>query len=218
MQALDYFDDLTPRSGPEQMALDEALLLSVSRPLLRHYTWNEPAATFGYGQSFAEVCEVVPDLPLTRRWTGGGIVRHQGDWTFAVIVPTGSEWAAMRPAATYERLHAAIVEVLRAAGIEARLAKSDTSGLSCFVSPVKHDILSEDGRKLCGGAQRRTRRGFLHQGSIQGVDLDPAFGLKLAEKLSRKISGFQLDREVLTATQRLAAIRYQDEGWLRKNP
>jgi lipoate-protein ligase A len=216
MQALDYFNDLTPRSGAEQMALDEVLLLSVSRPLLRRYTWSEPAATFGYGQSLAEVREVAPDLPLTRRWTGGGIVRHEGDWTFALIVPAGSEWAEMRPSATYEHLHAAIVEALRDIGIEARLAENDTSGLSCFVSPVKHDILSVDGRKLCGGAQRRTRRGFLHQGSIQGVDLGADFGKTLAEKLASDVTSFLPSPELSAEAERLAVSRYGDDGWLRK--
>ena len=216
MQALDYFDDLTPRSGAEQMALDEALLLSVSRPLLRHYTWSESAATFGYGQSLAEVREVEPDLPLTRRWTGGGIVRHEGDWTFALIVPARSEWAEMRPAATYERLHAAIVDALRDEGIEARLAASDTSGLACFVSPVKHDILSDDGRKLCGGAQRRTRRGFLHQGSIQGVELGKDFGKRFAGKLALDVTNFEPPSELLRKAKSLTVSRYGDHGWLRK--
>ena len=216
MQALDYFDDLTPRSGAEQMALDEALLLSVSRPVLRHYTWSEPAATFGYGQSFAKVREVVPDLPLTRRWTGGGIVRHEGDWTFALIIPAGSEWAEMRPSVTYERLHVAIVEALREVGVEARLADNNTAGLSCFVSPVKHDILSADGRKLCGGAQRRTRSGFLHQGSIQGVELGTDFGKRLAGKLALDVTNFEPPSELLRKAKSLTLSRYGDDGWLRK--
>lgn len=216
MQALDYFDDLTPRSGAEQMALDEALLLAVSRPLLRRYTWTEPAATFGYGQSLAEVSEVVTDLPLTRRWTGGGIVRHEGDWTFALIVPAGSKWAEIRPSASYELLHVAIVETLRDAGIEARLAESDTAGLSCFVSPVKHDILSPDGRKLCGGAQRRTRRGFLHQGSIQGMELGADFGKTLAGKLASEVTNFIPSTELSREAEHLAVSRYGDDGWLRK--
>jgi lipoate-protein ligase A len=218
MQALDYFDDLTPRSGAEQMALDEALLSSVSRPLLRHYTWSEPSATFGYGQSLAEVREVAPDLPLTRRWTGGGIVRHEGDWTFALIVPAGSEWSEMRPSVTYERLHVAIVEALREVGIEARLAESDNSGLSCFVSPVRHDILAPDGRKLCGGAQRRTRRGFLHQGSIQRVKLGADFGKTFTAKLALDVTSFEASSELLHEAESVAASRYGDDGWLQKTP
>ena len=37
----------------------------------------------------------------------------------------------------------------------------------CFAKPVRADVMI-DGRKIAGAAQRRTRRGLLQQGSIQG--------------------------------------------------
>ena len=72
------------------MALDEALLHSVAaigQPFLRFYGWNEPAATFGYFQKYADIAAWSPLRPLIRRPTGGGLVPHDADWTYSVIIP-----------------------------------------------------------------------------------------------------------------------------------
>src|SRR4030095_8503071 len=66
------------------MALDEALLVtSATRgyAVLRHYSWNQPAATFGYFQHHGEVERATLLRPLLRRPTGGGIVPPDRDWT-----------------------------------------------------------------------------------------------------------------------------------------
>jgi lipoate-protein ligase A len=83
--AINLFPDETERSGPEQMALDEALLEYAERPMLRSYRWAGQAVSFGYSQSLAAVRERIPPLPSVRRWTGGGIVEHGGDWTFSAL-------------------------------------------------------------------------------------------------------------------------------------
>ena len=40
------------------------------------------------------------------------------------------------------------------------------SSLQCFVSPSPNDVIANNGAKLAGAAQRRTRKGILHQGSV----------------------------------------------------
>src|SRR5439155_4066795 len=50
------------------------------------------------------------------------------------------------------------------------LASAITERAYCFANPVHADVML-NGRKIAGAAQRRTRRGLLQQGSIQGVDL-----------------------------------------------
>jgi lipoate-protein ligase A len=72
----DLFLDETGRGGPEQMALDESLIESAERPLLRLYRWSGQAVSFGYSQSLATVRERFRSIPCVRRWTGGGIVEH----------------------------------------------------------------------------------------------------------------------------------------------
>jgi lipoyl(octanoyl) transferase len=68
------------------MALDEALLEAMVRlkhPVLRFYSWTEPAASFGYFQKFSDVERATLLRPLVRRSTGGGIVPHDADWTYS---------------------------------------------------------------------------------------------------------------------------------------
>src|SRR4051812_47542188 len=106
------FPDDTPRGGADQMALDEALLETARLPMLRVYCWGVPAVSFGYSQSLSEVERTWPGLPLVRRWTGGGMVEHGRDWTFALIVPAGELFAAVRPAESYRRIHSVVAEAL----------------------------------------------------------------------------------------------------------
>ncbi|MGE9268270.1 MAG: hypothetical protein ACQKBY_09245, partial [Verrucomicrobiales bacterium] len=54
-------------------------------------------------------------------------------------------------------------------GVVARLAESCGEGgdsAACFEKPVCWDVLGPNGEKLAGAAQRRSRAGFLHQGSV----------------------------------------------------
>ena len=123
--AINLFPDETERRGPEQMALDEALLEYAERPVLRSYRWAGQAVSFGYSQSLAAVRERIPPLPSVRRWTGGGIVEHGCDWTFSLIVPSSEPLAKARPEDTYRSIHARIATVLNELGYPARLAGSE---------------------------------------------------------------------------------------------
>src|SRR5258708_26441834 len=86
------------QSGPGQvafnMAMDEALLEAMPRlgqPILRFYSWSEPAASFGYFQKFREVERLTLLRPLVRRPTGGGIVPHMEDWTYSAAFTTSAD-------------------------------------------------------------------------------------------------------------------------------
>lgn len=182
--------DDVPRGAAENMALDEALLELTSNeaaPLLRLYRWAEPAVSFGYFDRLAVVQARFPDRTLVRRWTGGGAVDHAADVTFALAAPRSHPLGVMTALESYRAIHGVVVEALRRAGIDAVLAGAgglvpdDSSAVCaplppaargeidpCFVRPVCADVLSA-GRKVAGGAQRRTRGGLLHQGSIQGI-------------------------------------------------
>ena len=75
----------------ENMALDFLMLQRYPEPghfRLRHYEWRRPACTFGYSQKIAFVRKELPDpdLDVTRRATGGGIVDHTADWTFCLVM------------------------------------------------------------------------------------------------------------------------------------
>jgi lipoate-protein ligase A len=153
------------------MALDEALLEAATplgRPVLRFYGWTEPAASFGYFQKFAEVERMTGLRPLVRRPTGGGLVSHETDWTYSLVVPAGHEWHSLRAAESYARMHAWVREAFARLGVTTRLAERpriEAPG-RCFAGAEKADVLWQD-RKIAGAAQRRNRHGLLIQGSVQ---------------------------------------------------
>jgi len=158
-------------SAAFNMAVDEALLLHVrelNRPVLRFYAWSEPAASFGYFQRYAEVAKATPLRPLVRRPTGGGIVPHDRDWTYSVVLPPGHFWYQLKAIESYQRVHEWVKAAFNATGVLAELAsepRREAAG-QCFAGAEQFDVLAQN-RKIAGAAQRRTRDGLLIQGSVQ---------------------------------------------------
>ncbi len=153
------------------MAVDEALLTSASQhgaPVLRFYGWSEVAATFGYAQRWSDVEQWTPLRPLIRRPTGGGVVEHDADWTYSVVIPPGHFWYALSAVESYRQMHEWIQAAFRLLGASTELAsccRTEAPG-RCFVGAEKFDLVVED-RKIAGAAQRRNRLGLLIQGSIR---------------------------------------------------
>lgn len=153
-----------PASPARNMAVDEALLREVTTPVLRLYQWESPAVSLGYFQSAA----LAPaGRPFIRRYTGGGLVDHAADMTYTIVLPRAHPWMELSAPESYRLIHEGVQAVLTACGVgsvlipEASLLESD----ACFQKPVRHDIVAGS-LKLSGAAQRRTREGLLHQGSI----------------------------------------------------
>ncbi len=153
------------------MALDEALLEfapEVGKPVLRFYGWTQPAASFGYFQHIADIERTTHLRPLVRRPTGGGLVPHDADWTYSVIIPPNHSWYELRATESYERMHQWIQSAFTSLGVATELAtccRKEFPG-QCFAGYEKSDVLWL-GKKIAGAAQRRTRTGLLIQGSIQ---------------------------------------------------
>jgi hypothetical protein len=85
----------------------------------------------------------------------------------------------------------------------------------CFANPVHADLLV-DGRKIAGAAQRRTHRGLLQQGSIQGVDLLENLGARFTRELSGNCAERKIDHETLRRACEIATRKYGPEEWLRR--
>ena len=160
-----------PTASADNMAWDEALLEAaprLGRPVLRFYSWTEPAATFGYFQKFAEVERLTELRSLIRRPTGGGLVPHDADWTYSLAFPHGDPWHKLKAVESYRRVHEWIQAAFTRAGLATELSpcgRKEAPG-QCFVGAEQSDVLWQ-GRKIAGAAQRRTRDGLLIQGSIQ---------------------------------------------------
>lgn len=160
-----------PGAPDYNMALDEALLESsaqIGHPVLRFYSWTEPAATFGYSQKYADVARMTLLRPLVRRTTGGGLVPHDADWTYSLVFPPQHEWHRLKAAESYHRLHSWIGRAFTRLNVPATLAPTSQKEIpgQCFAGAEKSDLLWR-GRKIAGAAQRRARSGLLIQGSIQ---------------------------------------------------
>jgi lipoate-protein ligase A len=167
----------------ENMATDFLLLQRYPRatPRFRHYGWRGPAFTFGYSQKIAFVREslaaVEPPFELCRRATGGGVVDHREDWTYALVIPRGHPLEERPATQSYREIHEALAAALRAQGVDAVTkpcadeppsdgAAAGPAGV-CFQRAEIYDVVrGSDGAKIAGAAQKRNKHGLLFQGSI----------------------------------------------------
>jgi len=142
------------------MARDE-VVLDISpkgTSWFRYYQWCNPALTVGVFSSLTSA----PAIPWVRRITGGGLVLHGNDLTFAVVTDDQPNRTA------YRKVGQAIANALNDMGIAAGLAgdtKPPAGTYACFREVVAGDVVVE-GRKLAGYAMRRRRGRILMQGSL----------------------------------------------------
>ena len=218
---LRFWPDDTRRDGPLNMAIDETLLLTSTEPVLRVYRWAGPWVSFGCFVPCRDAQTAFPDRPLVRRWTGGGIVDHRADWTYSLVIPASHPLASRNTAGRYHDIHAALVTALSALHIQATLAIAPPPGRGgqCFLQPVQSDVVWA-GKKIAGAAQRRTRHGLLHQGSVQGVPMPEGAIQSLATALCPSAcpsacpsSDFA---DVLHAAAARARDKYASPPWLEK--
>jgi len=214
---LEVCKDAAPRPAAINMAIDEALLELAKIPSIRFYRWNSPALSFGYFGRFADVADYAPERDLVRRWTGGGIVFHGNDLTYSIIIPASAAILAASSKSVYAVIHTALCDALNIQGQRAELALDESPKLSevCFANPVRADVMI-DSRKIAGAAQRRTRVGLLHQGSIQHVDLGNGLAERFASELSPNCVGRKLDDDILNRAHEIATQKYAMQNWLRR--
>ena len=226
---LDVYLDHAARSAAMNMAIDEALLEYAAIPSIRFYRWDSPALSIGYFGKFSDVVDYAARRDLVRRWTGGGIVFHGDDLTYSIVIPVHHAAFNESPTFIYEEIHRALCEALAADGKRATVAGGvdpggiatvirtavTASGYNCFANPVRADVMI-DGRKIAGAAQRRTRGGLLHQGSIQGIEVENGLADRFAEELSNNYKPQSLPEAVQYRAREIAARKYATDAWLRK--
>ncbi|OQA83343.1 MAG: Octanoyltransferase LipM [Lentisphaerae bacterium ADurb.Bin242] len=214
------------RAPSMNMATDELLLEkmdSIRKVVLRFYSWNAPSASFGYSQKPSAVTR--PGLALVRRPTGGGVVYHDCDLTYTLAIPAGHPICELNRMESYRVIHEPVMRAILRLGGKACLApdlgqKHDRATLQCFVSPSPNDVLASDGGKLAGAAQRRTRKGILHQGSVslqagRAESLVEAICAELKTAFSFDYSVFEPSPDFLKEAQALADAKYSTPEWNR---
>jgi lipoyl(octanoyl) transferase len=221
---LNVYDSDLSHSAAMNMALDEALLETLVVPTIRFYRWCSPALSFGYFGKFFDVAIYAAQRDLVRRWTGGGIVFHGNDLTYSIVIPASDPVFDESSIAVYEKIHSALCAALAGHDQGAELAtvashlRAGDRGLlenNCFANPVRADVMM-DGRKIAGAAQRRTRRGLLQQGSIQGFTIKTDLAQKFAQTLSANCSEFEVNEEIFRRARELAQKKYGGASWLKK--
>ena len=170
--------DTGSNSAIENMRIDKELLGSFDQPTLHFYEWQKQSATYGHfvkPGDFLKLDEVEKrDIDLAQRPTGGGIVFHIWDFAFSVLVPEHSPLFSQNTLENYAFVNQAVLnavsEFLEVHG-SLELIKEDFKPLDasctrfCMAQPTKYDVVLH-GRKIAGSAQRKTKQGFLHQGTI----------------------------------------------------
>ena len=155
------------------MARDAALLADPWPATVRIYRWSPAGLSLGRFQREEEFAAVPGSHRVVRRITGGGAIYHADEITFALAYDAERLPVALDE--SYRLVHEAIRAALAGFGARTRRVEQGAtcSGRPreawCFASPGRHDLVTPDGRKIVGSAQRRVRAPrarVLHHGSI----------------------------------------------------
>jgi len=162
------------RSGPENMAVDVALLERADRmgeAFLRLYRFDPPCLSLGRNEAaggYDRAAIARRGVHVVRRPTGGGAVWHEHELTYAVAAPIVT-FGSLRQA--YRAIHQRLLTALRFLGADVALAPDRPTARppvrpsACFSQPVGGEVLVRT-RKLVGSAQMRRGGAFLQHGSI----------------------------------------------------
>jgi len=164
--------DRAGRSGAANMAIDASLLAEAARTgraFLRLYRFDPPCLSLGRNEPTAHHDRGAiarRGLDVVRRPTGGRMVWHEHEVTYAVAAPIAT-FGGLR--AAYHAIHARLAAAMHTLGVATTLApdrpRPPGSPGSCFAAPVGGEVLV-GGRKVVGSAQVREGRAFLQHGSI----------------------------------------------------
>lgn len=156
-------------TGPANMAADEVLAASAAeedRPALRFYGWTVPTVSLGYFQpAAARLTEPgLAALPWVRRPSGGAMLVHHHELTYALAVPAGPAWRSTEP--WLHRMHRLIARALGDMGVSTASGPTATPHSAlCFLQHTPGDLLCA-GHKMVGSAQRKYRQTLLQHGGI----------------------------------------------------
>ncbi|MDO9577118.1 MAG: lipoate--protein ligase family protein [Candidatus Cloacimonadales bacterium] len=163
----------------ENMAIDEAILSGIikgtSLPTIRFYDWQSSTASCGYNQIAEKEVDFAAlqkfGFGFVRRPTGGRLVLHDHEVTYAVIVPISGKLDG-NVTESYSEISRALATGLKILGIEVELEKGNLSSAHqrqeanpCFASSSRYELAYRN-KKIVGSAQVRKSGVLLQHGSI----------------------------------------------------
>ncbi len=219
--------DTAFRSAAENMALDEALFRHAAEtgiPMARFYNWDHPAVTVGY---FFEKEGITPPPGAVRRYTGGGLVEHGEDLTFALAIPAAEPFTSASAEERYRFVHESLIHALTQQGMVTDPTllgpgpnPVDSTANTCFTKPVLWDIIDPtSGEKIGGGAQRRSKGAVLHQGSVRlptGMrEVTAPWIDTFSQKLGKDVDELQSGKKtsISDKAKQLKAEKYSTPEW-----
>ena len=156
-------------SGAENMAVDEALLISTQKlkntAYLRFYKWQPATLSFGYNQRIEriidpEMCNRL-NISVVRRMTGGKMVFHNDELTFSICfyIPSIKEKLPEKYKFldVFMKVMQPLVNGLNNLGLPAKfsnaheLNKTSHNRVHCYAVAAGHSVFVK-GKKLIGAA------------------------------------------------------------------
>ena len=166
-------------SAIANMRFDEKLLETLEphgSPILHLYGWSRPSATYGYfirPENHLDLKKAEDhQMDLARRPTGGGIVFHIWDLAFSFLMPAAHPRFSLGTLDNYRFVNGAVLQTVQEyCHCSPELIPQDAPSASsdgrhfCMAGPTRYDVVCQ-GMKIAGAAQRKTRQGYLHQGTL----------------------------------------------------
>lgn len=168
-------------SAQQNMDIDKRLLNKINEsrePILHLYEWDGLCATYGYFTTPSDLLNMDGvdkfQLQLGKRPTGGGVIFHVCDLAFSVLIPSSHPKFSLNTLENYALVNEAVIDAIMCFTgdkLSPTLYHNESMGGRqvgehfCMAKPTQYDVMI-DGYKVGGAAQRRTKEGLLHQGSI----------------------------------------------------
>lgn len=158
-----------PASGATNMARDE-WLLERGRPTVRLYGWAPACLSLGRTQTVADIDARAAErlgIDVVARKTGGGAILHnEVEVTYSVVLPLDFPGLPGNILGSYRFISEPVLQTFRRLGVAAAFGEGKggrdalcylrEEGVSIFVA----------GKKISGGAQRRTQEAVLQHGTL----------------------------------------------------
>ncbi|MDP1881024.1 MAG: hypothetical protein Q8K60_08820 [Parachlamydiaceae bacterium] len=176
--------------SPEELMSNDFFMLSQlnhsSSIILHLYQWNSPSITHGYFIHPEEHLNLnylnAKGIKIGRRPTGGGITFHLSDFAFSILVPSHCSQYSLNTLDNYACVNHFLSRLVSRWSINEvqpeLLVKEENVDKDCrafcMAKATQYDLIVK-GKKLGGAAQRRTKQGFLHQGSLSLAPLSEEF-------------------------------------------
>ncbi len=174
-------------NAKENMAMDEMMLNDLDPkgcPTLHLYEWKRDSLTYGH---FAKPEKLLDfsgiekhKIDCARRITGGGVTLHFIDLAFSFFMPKEHSHFSENTMENYAFVNRivskALGKFLKGKTLDAYEgdgpSKRDDSFFFCMAKPTRYDVMVQ-GKKVGGAAQRRTKKGYLHHGTLALARPDP---------------------------------------------